>query len=123
MIMTTLRLASAASLVVLLGGFGLAPVTAGAADAETIEFGKKSAFDRKRGNCLACHMMDDGESPGNIGPPLVAMKGRFPDRDKLRLQIYDPTIANADTRMPPFGKHGVISEKEIDAIVDYLLTL
>jgi mono/diheme cytochrome c family protein len=25
--------------------------------------------------------------------------------------------------MPPFGKHRIVSEKELDAIVDYLYTL
>ena len=34
--------------------------------------GKKLAFDRKKGNCLACHMIDDGELAGNSGPPLIA---------------------------------------------------
>ena len=38
----------------------------------------KVTFDRKKGNCLACHMIEDGELAGNNGPPLVAMKARFP---------------------------------------------
>jgi sulfur-oxidizing protein SoxX len=68
-------------------------------------------------------MIEDGSSPGDIGPPLVAMKARFPDKAKLREQIADPTIANPNTRMPPFGKHRIISDSEIDAIVEYLYTL
>ena len=40
------------------------------ANASDIEQGKKVAFDRKKGNCLACHMIAGGELPGNIGPPL-----------------------------------------------------
>ena len=99
------------------------PLAAGAADTDTIKMGKEVAFDRKKGNCLACHMMDDGVSPGDIGPPLIAMKARFPDRAKLRSQIWDPQVANPSTRMPPFGKHQIVSEAEIDAIVDYLYTL
>ena len=104
----------------------LAPVTVMAADGakeDTIALGKKVAYDRKKGNCLACHMMDDGVSPGDIGPPLVAMKARFPDRAKLRAQIDDPEANNPNTMMPPFGKHKVLSSAEIDAIVDYLYTL
>lgn len=115
--------AAATAAALLLGGAALLPVSAGAADAKLIEFGKKSAFDRKRGNCLACHMVGDGESPGDIGPPLVAMKARFPDPAKLRAQIVDPMAANPDTRMPPYGKHKIITDKEIDAIIAYLYTL
>jgi sulfur-oxidizing protein SoxX len=111
------------SLAALFAGASLMPTVAGAADAEQIKYGKEVAFDRKKGNCLSCHMMDDGVSPGDLGPPLIAMKARFPDRAKLRAQVWDAQIANPGTRMPPFGKHQALSEKEIDAIVDYLYTL
>ena len=114
---------TAVALTALFGGASLLPMTAGAADANTIKKGKEVAYDRKKGNCLACHMMDDGVSPGDIGPPLIAMKARFPDRAKLREQIWDAQIANPGTRMPPFGKHQALSEADIDAIVDYLYTL
>ena len=85
--------------------------------------GKEIVFDRAKGNCLACHAIDDGESPGNIGPPLVLMQTRFPDRAKLRAQIWDSTVANPESIMPPFGKHGILTGEEIDKIVAYLLTL
>ena len=120
---TTKFVAQSAAIAVLLSGVGLAQQIAQAADAETIKQGKQVAYDRKKGNCLACHMMGDGESPGDLGPPLIAMKARFPDRAKLRAQIYDPMQNNPGTRMPPFGKHRIISEQELDAIVDYLYTL
>jgi len=101
------------------------PMAAGAAgaDAETIKKGKEVAYDRRKGNCLGCHMMDDGVSPGDIGPPLVAMQARFPDKAKLRAQIWDATESNPGSRMPPFGKYKALSEAEIDAIVEYLYTL
>ena len=114
---------TAVSLAALFAGASMLPMAAGAADAEQIKFGKEVAFDRKKGNCLSCHMMDDGVSPGDLGPPLIAMQARFPDRAKLRAQIWDAQVANPATRMPPFGKHQALSEKEIDAIVDYLYTL
>ena len=91
--------------------------------ADTIAEGKKLAFDRKKGNCLACHMIDDGELAGNSGPPLIAMKARFPDRDVLFNQIWDPTKNNPNTFMPPFGKHGAITKDEINKIIEYLYTL
>ena len=124
----TKSVAQATSLALLLAGTGLAVQTAHADEKmgvmdEQIKLGKQVAYDRKKGNCLACHMAGDGESPGDIGPPLIAMKARFPDAAKLRAQIYDPAVANPDTRMPPFGKHQIVSEKELDAIVAFLYTL
>jgi len=94
-----------------------------AASAEDIAEGKKIAFDRKLGNCLACHAIAGGSLPGNIGPPLVAMKARFPDKNTMRAQIYDPTASNPVTAMPPFGKHGILSDKQIDLITEFIYTL
>lgn len=99
----------------------LSPAPARAAS--TVEEGKKVAFDRTKGNCLACHRMGDGELPGNIGPPLMAMQARYPDKAKLREQIWDATAKNVNSMMPPFGRHGILSEDEIDKIVDFVYTL
>jgi len=85
--------------------------------------GKALVMERSKGNCLACHAIADGELPGNIGPALFAMKERFPEADDLRMQIWDATRRNPDSRMPPFGRHGILSRKEIDLIVQYLYTL
>lgn len=93
------------------------------ADENAVEQGKKVAFDRRAGNCLSCHLMEDGEAPGNLGPPLVAMKARFPDKQKLRDMIWDITTSRPEAMMPPFGRHKVISEQDIDNIVEYLYTL
>jgi len=101
----------------------LSPALAADAAATAIEKGKAVAVDRKKGNCLACHAMDDGDLPGNIAPPLVSMKLRYPDRAKLREQIWDATIRNPNSIMPPFGRHQLLSEEEIDNITDYILTL
>ena len=90
---------------------------------EYIAEGKQLAFDRKKGNCLACHAIDDGSLAGNSGPPLLAMKARFPDKGKLYEQIADPTIRNPNSLMPPFGRHGILSKDEIEKIMAYLLTL
>ena len=53
----------------------------------------------------------------------MSMQLRFPDREALRQQIWDPTARNPNTMMPPFGKHEILSDEEIEAIVDYLYTL
>lgn len=88
-----------------------------------LEVGKHLAMARNKGNCLACHAFDDGELPGNIGPPLIYMQQRFPDRAALYEQIWDATARNPHTVMPPFGKHGILTREEIDLIVEYLLSL
>ena len=95
----------------------------GIASADAIEDGKKVAFDRKKGNCLACHMIPGGSLPGNIGPPLVAMKARFPNKAALRAQIWDPTETNPNTIMPPFGKHRILTEKEVDLVTEFIYSL
>ena len=100
----------------------LAAQGAAASDA-AIEQGKSLTFERGKGNCLACHSIEDGELPGNLGPPLLAMKLRFPDREDLKRQICDATIRDENTRMPPFCRHGILTEDEVDLIVDYLYTL
>jgi sulfur-oxidizing protein SoxX len=81
------------------------------------------AQDVKKGNCLACHLIAGGNLPGNIAPPLVSMQTRFPDKTKLRAQVWDSTVANPNTTMPPFGRHKILSDKEIDEVVEFLLTL
>lgn len=94
-----------------------------AADAQIIEQGQKLAFDRKKGNCLACHKIEGGSMPGNIGPELKNMKDRFPDKSKLRAQIYDAQRNNPNTMMPPFGRHEILSKDEIDKVVEYIYSL
>lgn len=99
------------------------PMLLTTAYADSAADGKEISFDRKKGNCLACHVMDDGELAGLVGPPLMMMDVRFPDRAVLRKQIWDPTIRNPATSMPPYGKHRMLTEEEIDKVVDYLYTL
>jgi sulfur-oxidizing protein SoxX len=93
------------------------------AGADMVAEGKKVAFDRKKGNCMTCHMMAGATLAGNIGPPLIAMKARFPDKAKLRAQIWDPTAKNRDTIMPPFGLHRILNDKEIDLVTEYIYSL
>ena len=67
------------------------------------------------------HLLDP--VAGNLGPPLLSMKLRFPDREDLKRQICDATIRNENTRMPPFCRHGILTEEDVDFIIDYLYTL
>ena len=121
-------LTTTTSIVALIGCLGFAPTIASADVAAAVKDtdlakGKELAFDRKKGNCLACHQIEGGTLAGNIGPPLIAMKARFPDYDKLRAQIYDARTNNPNTIMIPFGPHAVMSKSEIDLVTKFIQTL
>lgn len=110
----------------LIGALGMISV-ASAADAAKPEMtGKQLSYDRSMGNCLACHAMPtqtDAESPGTIGPPLIAMKARYPDKAKLRAQIWNAIDTNPNTVMPSFGKNKILTEAEIDKVTDFIYGL
>jgi len=93
------------------------------ADADQVAKGKELAFDRKKGNCLACHMIDDGSLPGTTGPPLVAMQQRFPEFEDLVSQISNPLLNNPNSMMPPFGLHNILTDEDIQNIAVYIYTL
>ncbi|MDP1683028.1 MAG: sulfur oxidation c-type cytochrome SoxX [Burkholderiales bacterium] len=85
--------------------------------------GQDVALNNKKGNCMACHLIPGDPkvvTNANIAPPLIAMKARFPDKAKLRAQIWDATKVNSLSTMPPFGKHLILTEKEIDLVTDYV---
>jgi L-cysteine S-thiosulfotransferase len=85
--------------------------------------GQKLAFDRGKGNCLTCHEIKGGDLPGTIGPPLKDIKSKYPDRNELVAILTDETKRNPLTVMPPFGRNRILTEREINAIVDFLQTL
>jgi sulfur-oxidizing protein SoxX len=90
------------------------------------ESGKDIAYNRSKGNCLACHgfpTLPDAEQTGNGGPPLIAMQARFPDKAALRAKVWDATATNPTSMMPPFGKHKVLTEQELDKVIDFIYGL
>nr|WP_244549194.1 sulfur oxidation c-type cytochrome SoxX [Bradyrhizobium canariense] len=101
-----------------------AAVSAGPANAQSAAAeGQKLAFDRGKGNCLTCHVIKGGDLPGSIGPGLVNLKNKYPDRKDLVAILNDETKRNPLTVMPPFGRNRILTEQEINAIVDFLQTL
>jgi sulfur-oxidizing protein SoxX len=88
-----------------------------------VDAGKDVAMTRAKGNCIACHLIPGGESPGAIGPALVAIQTRYQSKEDLAEQIWDPTVKNPEAVMPPFGKHGVLSDKEFVDVVEYIWSL
>ncbi|MEJ1342515.1 MAG: sulfur oxidation c-type cytochrome SoxX [Candidatus Sedimenticola sp. (ex Thyasira tokunagai)] len=109
------------ALAVLIGGVTVA--SSAIAAGSSVEEGKKIALHRKKGNCMTCHMIVGVPQPGNVAPPLIAIKARYPDKAKLRAQIWDATAINRDSPMPPYGKYKVLTESEIDKVTDYVHSL
>ena len=120
---TAKTIITAVSLIGLIGLYTPLTHADAATDAADIATGKEVAFNKKKGNCLACHQISGGKLAGNIGPPLVAMKARFPDFNTLKDQISDPRSKNPNTIMPPFGPHGIISSSDIRKIAKFIHTL
>lgn len=74
--------------------------------------------------CQACHQFEGTNQAGTVGPPILAMKARFPDRKKLYEIIYNPHVAiKSYTMMPPFGRNGLVDDNQIQLIIDFLYTL
>ncbi|BCG64408.1 MAG: sulfur-oxidizing protein SoxX [Methyloprofundus sp.] len=88
-----------------------------------IQAGKQISFQRNKGNCLACHAIEDGEDPGNVGPALANIQARFKSKAQLKAVIADATQFNAQTSMPPFGKNKILTPQELDLVVDYIWSL
>ena len=74
------------------------------------------------GNCLACHTIPAKPEmvAGNMGPPFVGMKDRFPDIAKLRVAIADQKAISSETIMPPFGRNKLLTPAQIDVIAQYI---
>lgn len=100
--------------------------------------GRKIAIDRRKGNCLACHVISaipEQQFHGNIGPSLDGI-GAIYSEAELRLRVVNPKVLNPDTMMPSFyrttGFHRVqkkwegktiISAQEVEDVIAFLKTL
>lgn len=79
-----------------------------------------------KGNCIACHQVPEGSGPAvrsSVGPRLDRARLRDWDRARLRALLEDPTRANPDTVMPPYGRHRLLESAEIERVIDYLHAL
>ena len=114
---------------VLMPAFGLALALGALASVSpasaqsAVSDGQKLAFDRGKGNCLTCHEIKGGDLAGSIGPPLKDIKSKYPDRNELVAIVTDETKRNPQTVMPPFGRNRILTDQEINAVVDFLQTL
>lgn len=71
-------------------------------------------------NCQQCHQIKGITDYGNVGPSLIGLKSRYPDRKDVVAIVNDETKRNPQTVMPPFGRNLILTKQEIDTIVDYL---
>jgi sulfur-oxidizing protein SoxX len=115
--MTSSKITFAALLLALCGALTQARAQSSVAE------GQRLAFDRSKCNCLTCHVIKGGDLPGTIGPELVDIKSKYPSRDELFAIVFDETKRNPLTVMPPFGRNRILTEQEINAVVDFLQTL
>lgn len=79
-----------------------------------------------KGNCIACHQVPEGAGPAtraDLGPRLEGTRMRSLGKARLKELIDDPTRANPNTVMPPFGRHRILESAEIDRLVEYLHAL
>lgn len=75
--------------------------------------------------CAICHG-PDGHGNGPLAPSLNPKPRNFHDkeymstrtRDQLRQSVY-----NGKSQMPPWGKSGALKDAQIDAALDYVLSL
>jgi len=74
------------------------------------------------GNCTACHAIPAAPQlvAGDVGPPFIGMKGRFPDFAKLKAAIADQKVFSPETIMPPFGRNKILTPEQIDVIAQYI---
>ncbi len=99
--------------------------------------GRKLAINRKKGNCLACHVMPVPEQPyhGNVGPSLMGVASRLSEGE-VRLRIVNPKMFNPETIMPAFyRKDGfvrvlkkfqgktMLSASDVEDLIAYTMTL
>jgi sulfur-oxidizing protein SoxX len=101
------------------------------------ENGRKLVINRKKGNCLACHMMPIYEQQfhGNVGPRLHGVGSRLTE-GQIRLQIVNSKVLNENAIMPAFyvntgfkrvlkkfkGKT-LLSAAEVEDLVAYTFSL
>jgi sulfur-oxidizing protein SoxX len=121
--MKTVTMLASASALALVMSMSAASAAEEKKELTPLEQGKELAWNNSKGNCLACHMIAGAEMPGNMGPPLMMMQTRYPDKQKLYDFIYNAPKYRPGTIMPPFGSHKILSKEEIQLITDYIHTL
>lgn len=101
--------------------------------------GRSTFADRKLGNCLACHAVDDQSEQlfhGEVGPELNGVGDRWTPEELRAIVVNSKAIFSEDTIMPGFysldvGKDvrkdlvgkTILSAQQVEDVVAYLATL
>ena len=102
-----------------------APAAEAKKEAKPIEMDPKKLFSssaKGMGNCSACHAIPADEKlvAGDMGPPIIGMKARFPDIAKLKAAIDDQKVFSPQTIMPPLGRNKLLTPEQIDSVAQYI---
>ena len=100
--------------------------------------GRKLFMNRKKGNCLACHVnteMSEQSFHGEVGPELDGVADRY-ETEALRGMLVNSKMMFEGTIMPAFYKDAgynrtlkkfvgktILEAQEVEDILAYLLTL
>lgn len=81
---------------------------------------------KQYGNCIACHNIEQGEGPGNIGPDLtnyneIYVKSGVREGAWIYQKIADPRIDNPNTTMVVSLTNKTMTEQEVCDVVSYIL--
>ena len=110
------------------------PLTATPGDPQK---GLATMINRKKGNCLSCHVAPKVDQPyqGKIGPEFAGVADRWSEAE-IRAIVVNSKLNNPDTIMPGFhvvddlhrvlkkfeGKP-ILTAQEVEDVVAYLVTL
>lgn len=112
------------ALAVALAAFGTSAAVHAAASPDDVAAGKKIVFAMKGGNCVACHNLPGASMAGNVGPQLGPwVKKVFHTKEDLVHFLYDPQAKIPHIVMPEFGKNGMLTQKELEQVAEYLWSL
>lgn len=99
--------------------------------------GLNAIINRKKGNCLACHVAPKVDQPyqGKIGPEFAGVADRWSEAE-IRMIVVNAKANNPDTIMPGFHRveglnrvlknfkgKPILTAQEVEDIVAYLVTL
>lgn len=104
-----------------------------------IDNGKRVFIGRKKGNCLACHVVvqleDMEQFHGEVGPELSTIGADY-TLEELRLRVADARFINPVGIMPAFLKSeghfrpidkfantSILTAQEVEDVIAYLTTL
>ena len=120
------------------GEYGVveASLTGGAGDADS---GRKIFYNKKLGNCLACHAntdLKDQQWHGNVGPEMDGVADRYNEAELRGIIVNSKAVFGEQTVMPAFyrtdhaprarkefeGKP-ILTAEQVEDVIAYLKTL